>query len=307
MNTKKTIILLFCSFFLLFFIFFKEEIVFSVQKTFFNPCSSPIIYTVGIIDPDFNLSEEDFLLIINEAANEWNNATGKELFKYGDNGMKINLIYDYRQDTTLKLDDIDLKRQEDSNIYSQLVEKYNKSIDLYNDKKNEIESIILEYNKRSSDLQKDASNWNKSKRNNDEEYNRLNQEKELLEEMFLGINKKQEELNQMYKEINSLVNEINKVATRLNINVDEYNLVLSGLSNQFEQGNYVSKLFLKEINIYQFENKESLIQVLIHELGHALGLEHAMNSDDIMYFTNTEEKQTITESSLNQLKAICYE
>jgi len=69
----------------------------------------------------------------------------------------------------------------------------------------------------------------------------------------------------------------------------------------------LANYFSKEINIYQFENKESLLQVLIHELGHALGLEHAMNSDDVMYFTNTEEKQIITESSLNQLKAICYE
>ena len=307
MNTKKTIILLFCSFFFLFFIFFKEEVIFNVQKTFFNPCSSPIIYTVGTVDPDFNLSEEEFLLIINEAANEWNNAADKKLFQYGDNGMKINLLYDYRQDTTLKLDDIDLKHQQDSNIYSQLVEKYNTSIDLYNNKKNEIEIIILDYNKRSSELQKDVLRWTKSKRNDNEEYDRLNQEKELLEAMLLEINKKQEELSQIYRETNSLVNEINKVAARLNINVDEYNLALSGLSNRFEQGNYVSRIFFKEINIYQFENKESLIQVLIHELGHALGLEHAMDSSDVMYFINTEEKQTITESSLNQLKDICYE
>jgi hypothetical protein len=307
MSLRKTLLLLFCASFFLFFIFFKEEVIFNVQKNFFNPCSSPITYTIGVIDPGFNLTENDFLLIVNEAANEWNNAMGKELFKYGDGGMKINLVYDYRQETTIKLDNIDYEHRQDADYYYQLVDRYNEKIDLYNSKKIEVETIIDEYNKRSSNLQKDILLWTKSKRNNNEEYDRLNQEKQFLENIAFDIKKKQEELNQIYIEINSLVSEINKIATKLNINVDEYNLILDNLSDRFEQGNYVSRFLFREINIYQFEDKESLLQVLIHELGHALGLEHTMDSSDVMYFINTDEKQMINESSLNQLRDICYE
>jgi len=307
MSVKKTVLLLFCASFFLFFMFFKEEVIFNVQRTFFNPCSSPIIYTIGVIDPGFNLTESDFLLIVNEATSEWNKATGKELFKYGDGGMKINLTYDYRQETTIKLDNIDYEHRQDADYYYQLVDRYNEKIDLYNSKKIEIEAIIDEYNKRSLNLQKDILLWTKSKRNNNEEYDRLNQEKQFLENMAFSINKKQEELNQIYIEVNSLVGEINRTAKKLNINVDEYNLTLDNLSDRFEQGNYVSRFLFREINIYQFENKESLLQVLVHELGHALGLEHTMDSSDVMYFLNTDEKQIINESSLNQLKNICYE
>lgn len=307
MSTKKTVLLLFCASFFLFFISFKEEVVFNIQKTFLNPCSSPIIYTIGTIDPGFNLTEDEFLSIVNEAVSEWNEATGKELFKYGDNGMKINLIYDYRQETTIRLDNIDYEHEQNNEIYSQLIDMYNKNADLYNSKKNEIEAIIDEYNKRSMNLQKDVLLWTKSKRDNIEEYNRLNQEKQFLEDMASNINKKQEELNQIYEEVNFLVEEINKIAIKLNISVDEYNLTLDTLNNRFEQGNYVSRFLFKEINIYQFEDKESLLQVLIHELGHALGLEHTTESNDAMYFINTEEEQFITESSLNKLRGICYE
>lgn len=304
MSIKKATILLLCSFFFLFFIFFKEEVVFNIQKTFFNPCSSPIIYTIGVVDSGFGLTEDDFLLIVNEAASEWNSATGKKLFQYGNNGMKINLIYDYRQDTTLEIEDIDSKYQEYREIYSLLLEKYNNKVSLYNSKKNELELIILEYNKRSSGLQRDISLW---KRNNNEEYVRLNKEKESLEKVLSEIHKEQEELSRIYGEISSLINEVNEIATILNINVEEYNLTLSGLSNQFEQGNYVSRPFFKEINVYQFESEESLKQVLIHELGHSLGLDHVMNSGDVMFWINTEDEQIITEDSLNQLRAICFE
>jgi chromosome segregation ATPase len=288
--------------------FFKEEVVFNIEKIFLNPCSSSIYYTIGTVDQEFGLTEDNFLLITQKAAEEWNNATNKELFLFDEEkGIKVNLLYDYRQDTTLKIEEIKSNHHEDRDVYSKLIEEYNKNIETYTENKNNLEVITLDYNQRIANLEKDISLWNKSKKRDEEEYNKLNQEKEELENIFYDIKKRQEELRQMSSDINYLVEEMNKVGSKLNINVDQYNTVASTLNSQFEQGSYISSAVENKINIYQFVDEESLLQVLIHEFGHALGLEHSTNPDDIMYWINTEEKQVITESSLNQLNAICGE
>ena len=307
MNISKTIAFLLITFVLLFFISFKEEVVFNVNKIFFNPCSSPIEYTIGDVDPNFGLSRDDFTLIVKQAANEWNNAFGKELFSYTDKGMKINLLYDYRQNSTFKMENIDLEYKEDYDVYTDLTEQYDTYIIKYENKNNELERMVTDYNQRSSSLEKDILLWNKSKKQNEEEYNRFKKEKEDLELILSDIHEKQNEVMKISKDINYLVEEINKVAERLNINVDEYNAISKELSNQFEQGNYIKELLNKEINIYQFEDKESLRQVLIHEFGHSLGLKHSTGSEDIMYWINTEVEQEITQESLIKLRAICYE
>ena len=308
MNTGTKIILFVLVVISSVYIFYGEEINFQFQKMFLNPCSSPIKYTIGDVDDEFGLDKEYLLSIIKQSAEEWNFAINKDLLEYSENsGIKINFIYDYRQDTTEKIDDIDSTYQDKLDDYYKLDSEYKEYISIYNIKKEELDVLISSYNQRVDAYEKDVALWNKSQKKSSEEYNRLNIEKEQLKIILSGLEQRQTEISNLSEDINSLVKQVNRIAIDLNINVNEYNEVASSLENNFEQGNYVKGFGLKEINIYQFEDEDNLKQVLIHEFGHALGLNHSTNSEDIMYWINTENDQTITENSLNNLKIICYE
>src|SRR3989344_4507341 len=71
------------------------------------PCKAPVAYSVGAYDIRFGISKEELLSAAKEAAAVWNTAAGKELFVYrSEGGMPINLVYDNRQATTQKTNQI---------------------------------------------------------------------------------------------------------------------------------------------------------------------------------------------------------
>jgi hypothetical protein len=69
------------------------------------PCSIPITYRIGVIDPRFGVSTSTFKDDIAQATQIWDKPLGKELFVYDQkNGeVTVNLTYDSRQATTAEL------------------------------------------------------------------------------------------------------------------------------------------------------------------------------------------------------------
>ena len=61
-------------------------------------CPTPLSYSLGEIDPRFNLTKDEALLAISKAESVWEDATGRNLFTQTDNGkIVINFTYDQRQ------------------------------------------------------------------------------------------------------------------------------------------------------------------------------------------------------------------
>lgn len=110
--------------------FLKEEETQIKNKLFPSvPCAEPIPYTLGTFDTQFGISQKYFLGALSDAEAIWEKPFGKQLFTYvpQDNAgdvLKVNLIYDYRQQATSKLAGLGIMVQNNKASYDALKAKY---------------------------------------------------------------------------------------------------------------------------------------------------------------------------------------
>ena len=309
MQSKKIIEILFLLLILSYVFLFAGDFTSTYQKILYklDPCPTPIAYSIGQFDTQFNITQLDFKLAIKEAEDIWEKASGRNLFEYSPSGkMKISLIYDHRQESTSQINTMDNSLDQDNNYYLQLKAQYESLVYQYNQLSQSLNNLISSYNSKQTAYEKKVNIWNK-KSGSQSEYNQLAQEKEELNALALTIKNKQSEVNNLAVNINQLAEQLNTLARNLNLSIAKYNDVVESTGQEFEQGNYISGLGEKEINIYQFENHDKLVRVLAHEMGHALGIEHINDPEDIMYAYNIGKNSSITNADLEALKAACPE
>ncbi len=276
-------------------------------ENLYLPCSRPIVYSIGNFDTRFGLSKKDFLGAIQKAEQRWETPLKKQLFIYSDQGgLTVNLIYDYRQEATQKLHALGIVVRSDESSYNDLKAKYDSLQAVYNQQKIPLESLISAYQAKLSSYEAEVDYWNSRNGAPKAEYDKLQQEKTALDEQLIQINKSRANLNVIVDEINALASVLNKLANELNLTANKYNTIGTKRGGEFEEGQYKSDASGKEIDIYQFDNRDKLIRVLAHELGHALGLDHLNNPKAIMYRLNEGINGQATADDINALKSLCH-
>src|SRR3989344_4306396 len=287
---------------------FREELqnIFFQLRGRFLPCGSPISYSIGIFDERFGISRKNFLADTKQAEEIWEKPIEKDLFMEKANGsLKINLIYDYRQDVTEKLKILGISADDSRASYELVKARYVVLSEQYLKDRNIFESKVAAMESHQDAYNKKVAYWNARRGAPKVEYNALQLERESIQAEIASINQLQKDLSAEVENINALVSTLNRLAEELNIDVARFNEVGASRGEEFEEGLYKSGPKGRSIDIYQYDSKNKLIRVLAHEFGHALELEHISNPKAIMYKLNEGTNEKLTADDLSALKIRC--
>jgi predicted Zn-dependent protease len=270
------------------------------------PCSQPITYATGSIDTRFGISQKYLLSALTDAEAIWEKPSGKNLFQYAPDGdVKVNLIYDSRQQATDKLASLGIVVSDNRASYDALKTKFTGLNAKLAAAKSDYDASVQSYNNNQKAYETEVQFWNAQGGAPTAEFDKLQAEKTQLDAQLSQLQAMQAQFNKMVDEINALVIVLNGLVKTLNISVDNYNTVGGSRGQSFEEGVYQSDGVKAEIDIYEYSSRAKLVRVLAHELGHALGLDHVNDPKSIMYKLNQSTNIILTADDLAALNAKC--
>jgi hypothetical protein len=271
-----------------------------------KPCQEPLTYRIGRVDERFGLSRSDFSQAVRKAAAIWGEPLSRELFREDSEGkIEINLIYDYRQETSNKLKQINSRMGDTKDTYENIKMRCDGLKAEYEQKHAVLQDDLSAYNARINAYNAEVASWDRRGGAPETDHNRLLSEKNELASVHEGLKIRQDEVNRLVEEINGTVLVMNEVAARQNLDVGEYQEVGSQLNGEFQEGFFESKQGKQSITIYHFDNEAKLVRLLVHELGHALRLGHSENPKAVMYRLNQFDAAELTGDDIAALRARC--
>lgn len=236
------------------------------------PCSQPLTYRIGTLDPRFGVSTSSAIADAQKAASLWNAAAGKMLLEYSPTGeMPINFVYDQRQQAT------------------DLGKTINSEQAVYDQKKAALDAERTQYETAVAKYQQQVQYWNARGGAPQDVYDQLEA--------------KRQQLDQQLNDINAKIAALNALAQSTNTKVSTYN---QSAGTDFNEGEFIEDRTGKRIEIYEFKDQSQLVRVLAHEFGHSLGLEHNQDPNAIMYAFNQGTADKLTQTDIAELDALCH-
>ena len=266
-------------------------------------CPVPLPYRVGELDPRFGADRAAAETAVAEAAAVWEDATGRELFRADPEAdFAIEFIFDERQERARSEAEfraaLDAKQARNAELAVTLTELTSE----YDDLRDSYRSRVRAYEQRLAAYNEEVATYNEDGGAPPAEYTRLEAEQSALDAEAAALEETARELNQLANEINDISEQGNQLVESYNRDVSEYNERFSD-GGAFTQGEFQGD----RIAIYKFTNMTELRQVMAHEFGHALGIEHVEDPRSVMYYLLEEQPAdpTLTEADIAAFQAVC--
>lgn len=263
-------------------------------------CRAPITYRIGSVDERFGMSRESFANVVDRAAGRWRAATQRELFKVADaGGMEINLVYDHRQAAIDRMKALGLRVGRSRGECEILLTQFQSMKVAYEAKGQELLTEAQSYH---DDVK--AFNATVARPLEPQEIAQIQAQKRHLDNWQQNLEIKQMEHHERGQELKALADLVNEMAEVHNLQVRDYQTTGDALGAEFSQGLYRFQKGRESIHIYHFETEDSLERVLVHELGHALGIEHLPNSKAVMHRLMTTDDPTLNSDDIQAAQKV---
>ena len=269
-----------------------------------NPCSIPLTYRFGQIDPRFEIEKGELATIMSKVENIWSSPLNTDILHYDPDGdITINFVYSDVQKLT-----------KNERIYSERIDNQREQLktakENFQNLKESFDRKLESYNKTLSQYREAVETYNEAVKGWEDRGELSNKEKTRLENVRSRIDDLERKKNQQYREVEALRKRVNYKGNRLNTLaaqenklIENYNERFSG-HKKFNQGHYIRRGNQEKINVYQFNDFEDLKVVLVHEFGHALGLKHGNDAQSMMYYLMNPQNQKEPKLSKEDIRAI---
>lgn len=251
------------------------------KVAYYSPCDKPITYKIGAIDPRFNLTKEQFMNYVADAADIWSTTAGKQLFLYDPKGdITISLEYDQRQTLNRQINQLDSQLDEQNKELEPRIEAY--------------EQRVASFKQKAATLNQEIDSWNSKGGAPMDVYEGLITRQKALQQESQQLQTQAAELGQSTEEYNTEVRELSQT-------VDTYN---EALRDKPEEGLYIQDKEGRRIIIYFYNTETEVTHTLTHEFGHALGIDHVNDPSAIM-FSRTNNVISPTSDDITELSKVC--
>lgn len=277
---------------------------YTFYKNSLTPCDQPLRYSIGRLDPEFGMKQEELKKVVLEAESVWENVINKDIFVYdAEAEFKVNFVYDERQMATIQKQRTESGLSAIEDAFKKLEVQFSALNVEYKNKTAQYEANKSTFEERQKEYEDRVDYWNSRGGAPKGEYEKMQEEASNLNNYVTVLNAEAMSLNKLAEDLNVLLDKRNSAASEYNTAAKAYNKKF-GHGIEFDQAEYTGE----NINVYQFGNKSDLLLAITHEFGHALSMDHVENPKSIMYYITEEGDGTLpvpTAEDLAELNRVC--